>query len=89
MSNRRDVIVAVLRAEDWIDLGNNPGEDEEYDELARSIDEAIAASEMFRAVDTSDEEWTGYRVEYVQKSANGSILCSHRWRNPDAESQAL
>lgn len=44
--SRYQAILAALRAEDYIDIGNNPGEDEQYEELARSIDTAMAAAEM-------------------------------------------
>lgn len=39
-------LVAALRAEDYIDLGNHPGEDEMYDALAIRIDHRLSESEF-------------------------------------------
>lgn len=42
---RVNVIEAALRAEDYIDIGNHPGEEETYRELAQKIVAAIDEDE--------------------------------------------
>lgn len=69
------VILAALRAEDYIDLSNHPGDEEQYEELAERIEVAILAScEGLRLETNFDLDWFDYRVRAAE---TGEILCQH------------